>query len=672
MNKTMVAALFFAAAAQCRAIGPIEPRLTFRYGGEPVDSALAQKSVREENGRKFETMRFDDGLEVTIESVRHGLATDWVVWWENRGDGDTKRISEVNDCDITVPFEADEIPPNQVAWVHNDGILRLFVHRGSIYDDSEFYCDATSTPWYNAPANSLTRHVGCERRYLNPGQGRSSDEIFPFFNFNKGDTGFILAIGWSGQWKLDASRLEDWSVNAKSGIENLDFYLKPGERIRTSSTVALPYENGYTKAQNDFRRLVKEHYSLIGRPGRPEHAPYSMMLWGGLNSEQLSDRVEFAGRNNLGFEYAWVDAGWYGTYTTPSRNEFEGEWSGQVGDWRIHEKFHPDGFRDFAETVKNNGMKFLLWVEIERTCAGTPVRNEHPDWFHGDLLDLGNPEAWEWAHTILSTLIRDLDIKCYRQDFNMNPLPCWNSGDSEGRAGITQIKHIMGLYRLWDSLLEEFPDLIIDDCASGGRRIDIETVRRSVPLWRSDYQCPANSDPDVAQNHTICLARWLPYHGTSYGRPYGDWYRARSAYTTGMCSSSFWTWDEDPSKLTQEDIEWFRKSGEEYKKVRELMEGDFYPLTDMEFRTVKSTWAAYQFDNPDRGDGVVLAFRRAASPMCRAKFCLGGVDAGKTYVFTDADNGGSFAIEGAKLAADGLEVDIETRRSSKILYYTAK
>ena len=48
------------------------------------------------------------------------------------------------------------------------------------------------------------------------------------------------------------------------------------------------------------------------------------------------------------------------------------------------------------------------------------------------------------------------------------------------------------------------------------------------------------------------------------------------------------------------------------------------------------------------------------------------LEAGKTYVFTDADNGGSFAIEGAKLAADGLEVDIETRRSSKILYYTAK
>ena len=61
----------------------------------------------------------------------------------------------------------------------------------------------------------------------------------------------------------------------------------------------------------------------------------------------------------------------------------------------------------------------------------------------------------------------------------------------------------MGMYRLWDALLEKFPHLIIDNCSSGGHRIDIETLRRSVPLWRSDYQCLANYASRGAQCHHL-------------------------------------------------------------------------------------------------------------------------------------------------------------------------
>lgn len=97
--------------------------------------------------------------------------------------------------------------------------------------------------------------------------------------------------------------------------------------------------------------------------------------------------------------------------------------------------------------------------------------------------------------------------------------------DADDRKGITEIKHIMGLYRLWDALLERFPHLIIDNCASGGRRIDIETLRRSVPLWRSDAQCSANYPPEWAQVHNMTFSVWMPYSGTE--REWG-----------GMCTGS--------------------------------------------------------------------------------------------------------------------------------------
>lgn len=87
-----------------------------------------------------------------------------------------------------------------------------------------------------------------------------------------------------------------------------------------------------------------------------------------------------------------------------------------------------------------------------------------------------------------------------------------------------------GFYKLWDSLLERFPNLMIDDCASGGRRIDLETLKRSVPLWRSDYQCHANYDVIGAQCHNQSFNTWLPFSGTGVGRGC-DEYRVRSAYS---------------------------------------------------------------------------------------------------------------------------------------------
>ena len=110
---------------------------------------------------------------------------------------------------------------------------------------------------------------------------------------------------------------------------------------------------------------------------------------------------------------------------------------------------------------------------------------------------------------MLSEMIGTLGISCYRQDFNMAPLAYFRAADAEDRQGITEIKHIMGLYRLWDALREKFPGLLIDNCASGGRRLDVETLRRSIPLWRSDVTCPANFLTSFVQSHTIAFSAWM-------------------------------------------------------------------------------------------------------------------------------------------------------------------
>ena len=96
-------------------------------------------------------------------------------------------------------------------------------------------------------------------------------------------------------------------------------------------------------------------------------------------------------------------------------------------------------------------MKFLLWVEPERAIWGTPITREHPEWFLGEqkpgcslLLNIGIPEARD-VTDLISNLITQIGIDCFREDFNIDPLPFWRACDTEDRQGMTEIRCIEDL-----------------------------------------------------------------------------------------------------------------------------------------------------------------------------------------------------------------------------------
>ncbi len=133
-------------------------------------------------------------------------------------------------------------------------------------------------------------------------------------------------------------------------------------------------------------------------------------------------------------------------------------------------------------------------------------------------------QARKYCLETISESIRTLRVDCYRQDFNFRPISYWQQCDAPDRKGVTEIKYVNGLYEYLDALKTEFPSLMIDNCASGGRRLDIEMTRRSVPLWRSDFMCSANFDPETVQTQSVGFGRWLAYSGTGAGRTWNDTY----------------------------------------------------------------------------------------------------------------------------------------------------
>lgn len=641
---------------------------SFLYNGVKFEELLPQakilSNVGENNGVTLHEIVYSlpDGLEIiqNIKEYQLFSAYEQVLWFNNKSNNCSGFISELNDYDVSFEFAYDA-PPKKRGYRVSETTARIYNPTGSDWVRDEF----CSKEQFILP--------GQTHRYA-PTGGRSSQGVAPFFDVNRGDRGVICAVGWTGQWQAVFSRT-DKSINIKTGVEGVKFKLLPGEQIRTSSVVIMSYENGQNNAHNRFRRLIKEQYSLIGKPGRPDQGPLCTMSWGEVPTGKMLERIDRMAAEGFGFEYYWIDAAWYGSSDGCSPNEFEGDWGSQTGNWQVNSRTHPDGLRDVAKAVKKNDMKFLLWIEPERVINTNPTPQENPEWFlkipedtspsQNWLLNLGKPEALKATIELVSGFISDLELDCYRQDFNIDPLLFWRKNDELGREGIKEIKHIMGLYKFWDTLLERFPNLIIDNCASGGRRIDIETLKRSIPLWRSDYQCTWDCDPETTQTHNSGISWWIPYSGTGVGCVMGDIYRFRSCYS-GALTVNYWGY-EDWEISDDQPLEWVINSNAEYKRARQYFSCDYYPL--IEPTIGDSNWAAWQYDRPEGSDGIIMAFRRPKSPCETACFEMGGLVEGLTYSFEDADTGEIIEIFSDKLIKEGLRVTIPEKRSSRLYFY---
>ncbi len=613
------------------------------------------------------TYTFDCGIKITNIAKKYPefAAYEWVNYLENTAARESEIISELWDCNCDFPIEHEESKQKSSYLPDVKTATKVYSPIGSPCAMYEFYSDPEYTK-----NNKRINHLYPDKilKFAAEG-GRSSSGLAPFFNVHKNGKGYIFAIGWTGQWNAEIGRGED-SLNFKSKIEDVHFRLLPGEKIRTSSIVVMAYTGDVITSQNKWRRLVKKHFSLIGSEGRPKEGGLCSSTWGGMRSSAVIERVEKINQLGLPFDYIWIDAGWCGGDTLPSSNEFEGDWHEHTGDWRISPNIHPRGLKDVSDKIHESGKKFLLWFEPERVRRKAPIVSEHPEYFidigssNNLLLNLGNPEAWDYCTKTIGDIIEELHIDIYRQDFNFAPLDYWRKNDAEDRQGISEIKHINGMYRFWDALLERFPNLVIDNCASGGRRIDIETLRRSIPMWRSDYQCPANFDAEASQCHALGFNSWMPYSGTGVGRLY-DEYRVRSSYGASVTSNYFYMEDQRYAQAPEE-IGFLKKYTAEYLRVRPYFSEDFYPLTEYTDKT--DTWCGWQFHIEGENSGIVQLFRRENSPYDTASIALSALTKNTTYLFEDAD-GGEFKINSDELLSGNFKFSIPEKRKAKLYFY---
>jgi alpha-galactosidase len=209
------------------------------------------------------------------------------------------------------------------------------------------------------------------------------------------------------------------------------------------------------------------------------------------------------------------------------------------------------------------------------------------------------------------------------------------------------------------------PGLVIDLCASGGRRIDLEALTRGVPLWHSDLQCSGKPSLSADQLQNAGLWRWVPMHGCG-NFAYEPSYAFRSAMTSGNIlapgnkEGRLSTADADTAAEVQRTVAI-------YRKLRPFMLGDFYPL--FPHSQSEEVWFGYQFHRSDLNAGAAILFRREKCKDSKHAVPLRDIQVRRRYEVSFEDAPGKQTMTGAELLA--LPVEIPSAPGSAILYYRA-
>lgn len=632
--------------------GPADGLVSFRYDGQP-SSALIGTWTNASSERVLDANRHErtrtltdpkTGLEVRIVFVTYQdfPTVEWTVYLKNTGGHDTPILSEIRALDF--------------GWSHAPTAKEYFLRHpaGTVVPPTARDYQPLEQPLPKGKAEHFA-----------PRLGRPTSDLMPFFNLDFGDSsGVILALGWPGAWAVDFVRDDAAGVRVSAGQEFTHLRLHPGEEIRTPMVVVQTWRGDWIDAQNQWRRWLRAHN--MPQPGGKLPGPWLAAS----NSEPVHEMVRRTEATQLEWidRYAeekipldiwWMDAGWY---------ENNGRWQ-EPKAYRADRARFPRGLRGVTDYAHARGLKSLVWFEPERVMPSNELFREHPEWLLRNptpglisrLLYLGDPAARAWLTDLIDRRVTEEGIDVYRQDFCiLEPSAIWRGNDAPDRQGITENHHITGYLAFWDELHRRHPNLIIDTCAGGGSRNDLETLRRALPFWRSDYPF----DPVGNQAQTYGLAPWWPYYGTATGRDQMRAYELRSNLTSPLAILG---WNVPDRSLPYDAL---RRAVQDWREYAPNYFGDFYPLTPWSVEA--DCWLAWQFDRPEAGRGVIQAFRRPSALERTLRVKLRGLDQAAAYRFTELDEKGSHptrTLSGREAMEAGVELtSAESPGAVNVLY----
>ncbi len=322
----------------------------------------------------------------------------------------------------------------------------------------------------------------------------STKEYLPMGYLENTETGSNLfwQIEHNGSWHWEISDQSGHFYLALSGPTETESHwfknLNPGDSF-ISVPVAVGVNEGnfdtaigeLTKYRRTIRRKNEDNESLA-----IIFNDYMNCLWADPTTEKELPLIDAAA--TAGCEYFCIDAGWYSP----------GFWWDNVGEWQESRERFPNGLKEVTDYIRSKGMIPGVWLELEVMGIKCPKADKVPsDWFftrHGKKvydrsryqLDFRNPQVIDHANEVIDRFVNEYGVGYIKMDYNIEPgIGTELNADSVGDGLLGHER----AYLAWlDQIFEKYPALIIENCSSGGLRIDYAMLKRHSIQSTSDQE----------------------------------------------------------------------------------------------------------------------------------------------------------------------------------------
>ena len=394
---------------------------------------------------------------------------------------------------------------------------------------------------------------------------------------------YAMHLVYSGNFLAQAEMSQQGLLRAVIGIHPQDFAwrLAPGESFQTPEAVLAYSHTGLDGMTHALHDLYRNH--LTRGPWRDKPRPSLVNNWEAtyfkFDTEKLLDIARTAA--GRGIEMLVLDDGWFGRRNTDDNS---------LGDWFVNEKKPPGGLKYLADEVNKLGMKFGLWVEPEMVSPDSELYRAHPDYAiqipgrkpmearHQLVLDVSRPEVRECVYAQLKAALSSANIEYVKWDMNRTLTDVAGFCLEADRQGELLHRYVLGVYELQERLLADFPQLLLENCASGGGRFDPGMLYYSPQIWTSD-------NTDAIDRLRIQEGTALLYPLSTMGAhvaacPSHTNGRVTPFATRGLVSlPGCFGYELDLTKLTEEELAMIPGQLENYRKVGPVFHsGDYYRL----------------------------------------------------------------------------------------------
>jgi alpha-galactosidase len=516
-----------------------------------------------------------------------------------------------------------------------------------------------------------TETLAAGARRFEQTRGRSTNGYVPWLSLRNRTLGieYIAELAWSGNWWMQVERrpgtgaapLGDQPVRVELGMHP-DFggplTLLPVDTITLPRAVLTATNGDLDDAANQMHRYQRDYLIPRVRTNQPPLVQFN--TWFPLGPKvDISNTIPAAdAAAAIGAEVYVLDSGWYTS----------GDWERTLGDYEPDPHKFPRGLEELADHVHSKGMKFGLWVEIENAGTESRLFREHPEWclpYGGKpwitanrcQLDFANPAVRQWATATIDRLVSRYRLDWIKIDYNIDVGDRFDPARS-GQSGRRLHDHLTAYYGWLDTIRAAHPELVVENCSSGGLRLDLGVMEHTHTAWLSDvvdpiasvalgYGCTVQFAPEACNHWMVGDADSGVVDST---RPPGwvDFMLRVPMNGQFGISGRIPEWSAAVRQRTAANVA-------VYRKIRGTITGaDVYHLTPLPRRNAPTGWTALEYVQPDGRRAVVLAYRLARSSG-QTTLRLRGLLPHTTYDVA-VDGHRLAPVTGATLAARGLRL----------------